>query len=131
MDSYNGTDRRQPLSGISKQTFMDNAKEAFGDKAAGFFGLWYDMQRCTDSKVELANQKINDIKNQCECRLKDCLNQFDSRYLKQFSIFNKSFPISTLGFLIIFGGFWLLVGLGILDITDVVDIKSIIKSILI
>lgn len=135
MQNYNGHERRQPLSGISKQTFIDNAREVFGGKAAGLFGLLYDMQRCTDSKVELANEKIEhnlqvvqsmfvEVNNKCA----DCVEDNDDRYIKRMKIGkHRRLPFSMLGTFAIFGVICLLIGLGILELKGILNLNWLLK----
>ena len=131
--AYNGSDRRASLGGISRQTFVTNALEVFGEKAEGLFGLLYDMQRCTDSKIQLANEKIDTnqqivtamfdgIKEQCKCRAEEC----DNRFIKKIS---DRLPISWVSFITILCLMCFMAGVGILDLTGKIDIINFFKLI--
>lgn len=134
-------DRRKPLGGVDKDTFVKSAgdpvlnAELTYDLLAGIKSdLCHELQTANakiDYNREVVAGKINEIKTQCECRMAECLQQNDRRYLQRFSMFGKIFPISPVGFLVIFAGFWFLVGLGILEISDVLDIKGIIRALLV
>lgn len=133
--AYNGSDRRASLGGISRQTFVTNASEVFGKKAEGLFGLLYDMQRCTDSKIQLANEKIDfnrqavttmfeGIQQQCECRADEC----DGKFIKKVS---GRIPISWASFITLLCFMCFMAGIGILDWTGKIDLIGFLKLILV
>lgn len=102
---------------------MDTAQEVFGPKSAGLFGMLYDMQRCTDSKVQLANEKIDQWNDKCS----HCQDDFDGRYIKKFEVGKWSLPFSKFGFLLIFAAVFIMLGLGILELKDILNFKWLLR----
>ena len=67
-------DRRQPLGGISKETFVNAQDEML------YRGLQYDILSCIDSKIQFNSGQIKQINDKCP---KDCIVDFDRRYVRK------------------------------------------------
>ena len=138
---YNGAERRQPLAGISRQTFMDNATKAFGEDAKPLFGMLYDISSCQSSQIALANDniennrkvvvaKISAIEQQCSCRMAECQDMWDQRFIRKAKIMGKYWPISFLSIFIISCAVCLAIGLGIIEVTNIIDLKGLTREII-
>ena len=69
-------DRRQPLGGITKETFVNAQDETL------YRGLQYDILSCIDSKIQLHTGEIKKMNDKCP---QDCIIGFDKRYVQRFS----------------------------------------------
>ena len=101
-------DRRQPLGGISKETFVNAQDETL------YRGLQYDILSCIDSKIQLNSGEIKKMNAKCP---NDCIISFDKRYVRRFS---EKLPLSRselIAYVFIVGA---LFGLGYLTISKVV-----------
>lgn len=128
MTNYNGPERRKISLGMSKESFMDNVAQAFGNKAKGVFGAIYDFHMCQDTKMQLINDKVNEIAQKCTCRLDQCEKNYDLRYVKRTS---EKIPVSLFSLIGIVAVVFFLAGLGVLDLTGIIDIKAFIKHIIV
>lgn len=95
-------DRRAPLGGISKQTFVNPESDTHERE------LLYDMLSCIDSKIQVNSKKIEQINKKCPA---DCIVEFDKRYLRRIH--------AIIGGLMLMA---LLVGYGALKWGDIIEL---------
>ena len=101
-------DRRQPLGGISRQTFV-NPKSDTHERE-----LLYDVLSCIDSKIQFNSAQITKINMKCP---NDCIVEFDKRYIKRAW---EKLPVSKselVTYLVVAG---VLLGLGLIEFTGIV-----------
>jgi hypothetical protein len=96
-------DRRQPLGGISRETFV-NPKSDTHERE-----LLFDVLSCIDSKIQHNAGQISEINSKCP---NDCLTMFDKRYIRK--VWEK-LPVSKvelIAYLLFIG---VLIGLGMIE----------------
>ena len=101
-------DRRQPLGGITKETFVNAQDESL------YRGLQYDIMACIDSKIQFNSAQITKINMKCP---NDCIVEFDKRYIKRAW---EKLPVSKselVTYLVVAG---VLLGLGLIEFTGIV-----------
>jgi hypothetical protein len=103
-------ERRQPLAGISKPTFMSVGARSVGED---FAGLLYDMLR---------DIKACQLRQTKKCGL--CSEEFDERYLKKVT---KKVPLSWPELTATIFVVGCLVGLGVLEVSGKIDLKELVK----
>lgn len=92
-------DRRQPLGGISRETFVNASDERH------YRQLEYDILSCIDSKIQRNANEILKINNKCPA---ECIIDFDRRYLKKV---HERIPMSLyelVAYCLVLGGFFAL-----------------------
>lgn len=104
-------DRRQPLGGVRKDTYVHS----------GGHELTYDLIAGIKSDLCHEIKKIYEdttaIKAQCSCRLEQCKEDFDKRYIRKAW---EKLPLSKselIAYLVFIG---VLIGLGIIEFTNVI-----------
>ena len=114
------TDRRKPLGGVTKDSFVhswsnpeENAK------------LTYDLLNGLASdlcyKFSQTDKKVDDLKIDFENHPADC----EGRFIKSFAKF-RGLQLSLYNFLVLVLVFGVLIGLGVLEFTDVISVKQLV-----
>jgi len=108
------TERKAPLGGVDKETFVESAKDA-GHNAR----LTYNVFEALYDEMKKIGDDVSSIKQQCSCRVAECKAEFDMRYLRRFS---KNIPFSTSEIVVYSIMFGILVGLGYIAIDKIFKI---------
>lgn len=114
-------DRRKPLGGVDKDTFVHSAEDAQLN-AELTYNLLAGMRSDLCFKFEEIKQEVADIKIQCSCRLEQCNKDFVHRM----KIKDKSLPISRATFFFGCAMCLVLIGAGIWQPEKVLAVAKII-----
>jgi len=112
------TERRAPLGGVDKETFVHSAKDP-DYHAELAFNLLSGLKSDLCHEIKLIGSDVAAIKKQCSCRVAECKADFDKRYVKRFS---EKIPFSkgeVVVYAIIFGA---LIGLGYIAVDKIFKI---------
>jgi len=102
------TDRRTPLGGVDKDTFVDSAHDPALNAKLTFdliSGIKSDL--CHEIKLIKADTEV--IKLQCACRAAECKATYDMRYIKRV---HPKIPLSIAEFIFYLVTVGALFGLG-------------------
>jgi hypothetical protein len=119
---------RRKIGGMEKSTYLDLVAKAGGNTELA--ALDFDIRQCLIGKIEMLDSKIDrnvnvvqtrflEIKEHCTCQEENC----EKKFIKRVS---EKIPLSLFGLIGLTLIVGVLIGLGILEVTDVIDLSKLL-----